>query len=79
MINLEALGNSSASFWSYTFLTLLDEGPKPNMSMISGSGDSWEPVFMHLNIPKLFQRISKQNKEHISKKRIVFSNFGFGS
>ena len=39
-------GNYSASFWSTRISVLSCEGPKPNISMISGFLNPWSPVFM---------------------------------
>ena len=45
VIGLKAPGNDSVSFWSDKILVLLCEGPKPNMSMISGFLNPKEPLF----------------------------------
>ena len=44
-------------FWSNNILVLLCDGPKPNISMISGFLSPGEPLFMDLNIPKILQKI----------------------
>ena len=55
MKSLKAPENYSASFWSHTISVLLCEGPKPNISMISGFLSRGEPLYMDLNIPKYFK------------------------
>ena len=50
IISLRTPGNYSASFRSNIF-SILWGRPKPDMSMISGCLDPWEPLFMDLNIP----------------------------
>ena len=51
-------GTYSASIWSHSFSILLCEEPKPNISIVSGCLDPWEPLVMDLNI----QSYSKQPK-----------------
>ena len=45
------------SFWSNEILVLLGEGPKPNMSMVSGFVNPQKPLFMDLNIQKILHEI----------------------
>ena len=54
ILGLEALGNYSDQF-GLIKLALLCEGPKPNISMISGFVDPWDSLFLDLNIPKYFK------------------------
>ena len=50
IISLKAPGNYSASFRSNKTLVLLCEGPKPNISMISGFLDPWDLwILLHQN------------------------------
>ena len=58
----KAPGNYSASFWAYKFSICLCERPKPNISMISGFLDPWEPLFMDLNILIYFRNIGQSWK-----------------
>ena len=47
--------SSRESFWSvFGIMTSILERPQPNISMMSGFVNPWEPFFMHLNIPKYF-------------------------
>ena len=65
IIGLKAPGNYSASFWSNEISVILCEGPKPNISMISGFLEPWSPVFMAFIIPKILQRKFEKIWEHL--------------
>ena len=57
IIGLEAPGNYLDRFWCNQISVLLLEKPKPDISMISGSLDPSDPLFMDSNIPKILQGI----------------------
>ena len=63
IIGLKVQGNYSDQFWSNKILVLVCEGPKLNMSMISGFLDPWDPSFMDLNIPKDFKKYQENMGE----------------
>ena len=58
-ICLKAPGNDSDQFCCDQILVLLCEGPKPNISMISGFLSPGEPLFMDLNTPEYFKTYKK--------------------
>ena len=59
VIGLKAPGNYSDQFCFHKILILLCEGPKPNISMISGFLTFGKTVFMDLDIPKYFKLYNK--------------------
>ena len=63
----------TASFWFNTISILLCEGPKPNISMISGFLRPGEPLFMDLNILKYFRNI---RTILVFLKHMIFVNLG---
>ena len=71
IIGLKAPGNYSASSWLNKILVLLSEGPKPNISMISGFLTPREPLFIDLKIPKDFKKYKKYGNVF---KHIIFTN-----
>ena len=52
IIGLKATGNYLDQFWANKFSVLFCEGPKYNISMISGFFTLGEPLYMDLNIQK---------------------------
>ena len=84
--NRKAPYNYSASIWTYNFSICLCETPKPNISMISGFVESWEPLFMDLDIPKYFKKSENSRNtflkiiclEMLSSEIQRFANIGKG-
>ena len=72
MISLKTPGVYLDQFWSDKISVLLCEGPKPNISMISGFLSPGEPLSTDLNIPKYFKKY-KNNMETFSE-NIIFIN-----
>ena len=58
-MGLKAPGKYLDQFWSNKLLVLLLEKLKPNISMISGFLEPWEPLFVDLDILKYHNNISK--------------------
>ena len=67
VICLKAPGNYSDQFWCNKISILLHEGPKPNISMISGCLSPGEPLFMDLNILKYFTNCKNKLKTVFGK------------
>ena len=59
ILGSKAPGNSPVSFLSNKILVILCEGPKPNISMISGFLTPGGPLSMDSNIPTYVQKYAK--------------------
>ena len=64
-------GNQSDQFWSNQISVSLCEEPKPNMSMIPGFLDLWDPLFIDLNIRKILHDIWENIGKHWKNLRSV--------
>ena len=69
-------GNYLDQFGSNKISVLLCEGTKPNISMISGFVDLWDPLFMDFDIPNDFKQY-KKNYGNLFLEKILFSKYGF--
>ena len=59
IIGLKALGDYLDQFSSNKVSVLWFGGQKPNIFMISGFVDPWDPLFLDFNIPNDFKKYKK--------------------